>query len=88
MLNWLFRNRETGRITIAHLPNVSLSLFLATAVVKRGVAPSGTVGTSVAVVGTLALVWWVVDEVVRGVNPWRRILGGTVFVATVVGAIT
>lgn len=88
MLDWLFRNRETGRITIAQLPNVSLSLFLAAAVVKRVLAPSGTVGTSVAVVGTLALVWWAVDEVVRGVNPWRRILGGIVVLATVVGAIT
>ncbi len=21
------------------------------------------------------LAWWAIDEVVRGVNPWRRILG-------------
>jgi hypothetical protein len=25
-----------------------------------------------------ALVLWAGDEVVRGVNPWRRILGGSV----------
>jgi hypothetical protein len=24
------------------------------------------------------LVWWAVDELIRGVNPWRRFLGGAV----------
>jgi len=26
----------------------------------------------------MALAWWAVDEVVRGVNPWRRCLGAGV----------
>jgi len=25
-----------------------------------------------------ALIWWAVDELIRGVNPWRRLLGGAV----------
>ena len=28
MIDWLFRNRHTGRITIAQVPNVPLGLFL------------------------------------------------------------
>jgi hypothetical protein len=26
----------------------------------------------------MALGWWAVDEVLRGVNPWRRLLGTAV----------
>jgi len=31
--------------------------------------------TVLRVVALAALGWWAVDEVVRGVNPWRRLLG-------------
>jgi hypothetical protein len=33
-------------------------------------------------VSTGALTWWAADEVIRGVNPWRRVIGvaGLVFV--------
>ena len=27
-------------------------------------------------VSTGALAWWAADEVIRGVNPWRRVIGG------------
>jgi hypothetical protein len=27
---------------------------------------------------TLSLLWWATDEVLRGVNPWRRLLGTVV----------
>ena len=47
--------------------------------------PAGSVGTVVDVVATVALVAWAGDEVVRGVNPWRRMLGGGVLAVTVVG---
>jgi hypothetical protein len=43
------------------------------------------VGTAVEVTGTAALVIWAVDEIVRGVNPWRRMLGAVVLAATVLG---
>jgi hypothetical protein len=29
-------------------------------------------------------VWWAVDEIVRGVNPWRRFLGAAVLVGAMV----
>lgn len=31
---------------------------------------------------------WALDEVVSGVNPWRRILGGGVLVWQVAGLVT
>jgi hypothetical protein len=39
------------------------------------------------VVGTVALLAWSVDEVLRGVNPFRRILGGVVLAGLVVSFV-
>lgn len=40
--------------------------------------PSGGLGTALRTVARLALGWWAVDEIARGVNPWRRMLGSAV----------
>jgi hypothetical protein len=73
--DWFFRSRETGRITVMQLPNVALWIFIATAVLRRVVTGDSGVRTAIGVVGVAALAWWAVDEVVRGVNPWRRVFG-------------
>jgi len=80
---WLLRNRRTGRITIAQFPNVALWLFLATVVLRR-IVSTGTAHTALDWMGVASLGWWALDEVIRGVNPWRRLLGvvGCAFVAT------
>lgn len=75
-LDWVFRNRQTGRITVGQLPNLALWIFLG-AVALRAFVPSDT-GARDAVdgIGAAALAWWAADELLRGVNPWRRLLGG------------
>ena len=80
LFDWLFRNRQTNEITIAQFPNVALWTFLVT-VVLRWVIPDGALRTGISWIGVAALLWWAVDEVLRGVNPWRRLLGlgGCVF---------
>ena len=87
MVDWLFRNRSTGRITVAQAPNVPLAGFLVAVVVRWLAHPTGATGTAVDVVAVVALVVWAGDEVLRGVNPWRRILGGGVLAYTVVGLV-
>ena len=87
MIDWLFRNRRTGGLTIAQLPNAPLLVFLVAVAVRWIVHPSGTAGTVVGVIAAGALIIWAGDEIVRGVNPWRRLLGGTVLVVSVVGAL-
>jgi hypothetical protein len=74
-LRWLFSNRQTGKITILQLPNVALWIFFATAGL-RWVVPTDTLSyTVIDWMSMAALAWWALDEVLRGVNPWRRMLG-------------
>ena len=82
--DWLVRSRQTGRITVAQFPNVALWTFLVAVVVRR-IVPLGTSArTAVDAVALAALAWWALDEVFRGVNPFRRMLGlgGCAFVGT------
>ena len=79
-VDWMFRDRRTGKITIAQFPNLPLWIFLASLVAGRLAAASSNTGaTKIAdgadLVASGALAWWGVDEIVRGVNPWRRMLG-------------
>jgi hypothetical protein len=81
VIDWLFRNRQTGRITVAQFPNVALWVFLVASALRRLLDPDGWTGTGLDVIATGSLVWWAIDELVRGVNPWRRLLGGGVLAA-------
>ena len=80
--DWLFRDRRTGHVVIAQVPNAPLVVFLVASVGRRVADPSGTAGTVVDVVATGALLVWAGDEVLRGVNPFRRLLGAAVGLAT------
>ena len=86
-VNWLLRNRQTGEITVFQAPNLALGTFLAAFVVNRLVDPSGALGTALTVVERGALAIWAADELVRGVNPFRRILGA-VFLAGLLAGLT
>lgn len=72
-VRWWFENRHTGAITIAQFPNLPLWIALAAWVVER--IANGVVATTAQAVVDLSVLWWAGDEIVRGVNPWRRALG-------------
>ncbi len=74
LFDWFFRNRETGRITIGQFPNVALWTFIVTVILRRVLADTAA-RTAIDAVGVAALAWWALDELFRGVNPWRRLLG-------------
>jgi hypothetical protein len=74
-VDWLFRSRETGRITIAQVPNPPLLLFAGFRIAQALVSPHGPVHDVLRWSAIAALAWWAVDELLRGVNPFRRILG-------------
>jgi hypothetical protein len=79
--DWTFRSRETGRIVIGQWPNVPLVVFLVAWAASWLAGPDGTVGRVLLDLSRITLVWWAVDELVRGVNPWRRALGLGVLVS-------
>ncbi len=79
-VDWLLRSRETGRITLVQLPNLALALFLLLRIVEL-VVRHGTVHDLLHWLGTGALVWWAIDELLHGVNPLRRVVGAAVLVA-------
>jgi hypothetical protein len=82
---WLLRDRRTGRLTVGQLPNPALLAFLASRIALALVDLGPRTRDLVAVAGTVALLWWAVDELARGVNPFRRLLGSVVLVALVAG---
>jgi hypothetical protein len=87
-LGRFFRNPTTGDVVVAQMPNIPLWLFLAATAVRILFRPHGVVGTAVSIVATLSLVVWAVLEIARGDSPFRRVLGGLVLVAVVIGFLT
>ena len=86
VVDWVFRDRRTGRIVVAQWPNIALGVWLVASAVGAVLDPGGGWGSALRWVARLALGWWAVDEVVRGVNPWRRVLGAVVL-GGLVGAL-
>ena len=74
-VDWLFRSRMTGRYTVAQMPNASLVLFVGFRIAQVLVSPNGTAHDVLRWLAIAALAWWGLDELFRGVNPFRRILG-------------
>jgi len=87
VVDWLFRDRRTGRTVIAQWPNVALGIWLVATVVEALADPGGRPGSALRLVGRLALAWWAGDEILRGVNPWRRMLGAIVLAGLVASLV-
>src|SRR4051794_5965984 len=73
-IDWFLRDRGTGRITFVQWPNPTLWVWVvATVVAGLGIYPSRA--DEVHWIGAGALIAWGADEILRGVNPARRLLG-------------
>lgn len=83
VVDWLFRD-ESGRLVLAQAPNPALGVFgLATGL--RLVAELDVdADRLVRGVAAGALIVWGLDELLRGVTPFRRILGAAVLVYQVI----
>jgi len=77
-LQWFFRNRQTGAITIGQTPNLVLWIVIVGSALIWAWHPAGRLGAALEIVVKAAIFVWAVDEVWRGVNPWRRCLGAAV----------
>ena len=83
----MFVNRRTGRLTVGQWPNVPLSVFVVATIALRVFRPPGGIGGALQVLGDVAITVWAADEVARGVNPFRRLLGLVVLLVTIVSVL-
>jgi len=83
ILQWLFRNRRTGAMTIAQMPNFVLWVVIIASITRWTWPSPRNLSLACTVVVTGGLIVWAMDEIVRGVNPWRRFLGAAVATYTV-----
>ncbi|MVT49513.1 hypothetical protein GPL17_03330 [Bradyrhizobium yuanmingense] len=79
-LDWFFRSRETGAITIAQWPNLILWIVIVAGLLLWIWPSAGRASVVLTIVFKGGLMIWGADEIVRGVNPWRRCLGAAVVV--------
>lgn len=86
-LDWMFLNRSTGRLTFVQWPNLSLGVFIAASLVTHLFHFGGRPEAALRVLSIAAPLVWGADEIVRGVNPFRRILGAAVSAATLANLI-
>jgi hypothetical protein len=87
VLRWLFVNRRTGRLTVVQWPNLPLWIFIVASLVVRVSHPSGRAHEVWRVLVAVSLLAWSLDELVRGVNPFRRLLGVVVAGVTVASLV-
>jgi hypothetical protein len=82
-VDWLFRSRETGKLTVAQMPNAALVLFVGFRIAEAFVPSHRTAHDVLHWLAIAALAWWGLDELLRGVNPFRRILGVAVLASLI-----
>lgn len=85
VLDWVFRDRTTGKIVIAQFPNAALLTWLGATLVAA--VTEETAHTVAGYVATGGLLVWAGDELLRGVNPFRRALGAVVLTWQVVSLL-
>ncbi|PDT90445.1 hypothetical protein CO669_09675 [Bradyrhizobium sp. Y36] len=78
LFRWFFRSRETGAITIAQWPNLTLWIVIAAGLLLWIWPSAGKASVGLTIVAKGGLIIWGADEIIRGVNPWRRCLGAAV----------
>lgn len=83
--DWMFRSRQTGKVVVVQPLNIPLGVFFVAAAIRRFADLEGPARTAVEVIAFVSLMWWAADEILRGVNPFRRLLGAVVAALTIAG---
>ena len=81
---WWFEDRSSGRIVVGQTPTLPLWVFALAWSTNKVAQPGGVAGDALRGVASASLAIWSLDEIARGVNPWRRALGTGVLVAEAV----
>lgn len=87
-IDWWFRDRRTGALVFGQFPNPALWVWLACLALQSFGDLTGDAALLVRGAGRAALAIWALDEIVRGCNPFRRVLGGVVLTVSAIGWFT
>jgi len=77
VVDWLFRSRDDGRLVVGQPPNVRAFTWPVLWALAR-LVPAPRLRRLLDTAAALVLAAWALDELVRGVNPFRRLLGAGV----------
>ncbi len=72
---------------MAQAPNLALVVFAVATVAGRLLDGHHQASRVLSDVASGAIVFWSLDELIRGVNPWRRVLGAVVLTVTLVSVV-
>ncbi len=80
-VGWATTSRESGEVVLWQAPN-RLALLSTAGAALTVVAPAGSpVRRAAAAMTAVVATWWGADELARGVNPFRRAVGGAAVLA-------
>jgi hypothetical protein len=85
-IDWFLRSRDDGTIVLGQRPNARALAWMAAWSLSR-VAPAGPFRRSLETAAAAILVLWALDELLRGVNPFRRSVGALAMAAVAAGAL-
>ena len=72
---------------MAQAPNLALMVFAVATAVGRLLDGHHQASRVLADVASGAILCWSLDELIRGVNPWRRALGAVVLTVSLVSVV-
>jgi hypothetical protein len=86
MIDWWLRDRSTGKVVVVNVPNSAIVVWLvATGVRLLDALPERE--EQLRWIGSGVLMVWGADELVRGVNPFRRLAGAVVLGWQILGLL-
>lgn len=86
-IDWWFRDRKTGKIVIGQFPNASLGVWMVATVLHTIFGHVARIEL-LRWIGAGALLAWGADELLRGANPFRRVLGAAAVAFEVFALVT
>jgi hypothetical protein len=84
LIRWFFLSRQTGKITVAQAPNLILWIAIVAGLLLWIWPAGGNLSDLLNIVFRGAILIWAADEIIRGVNPWRRCLGMAVAIYEII----
>jgi hypothetical protein len=81
-----FFTDKHGKLAIAQFPNAPLIIWILATIVAH-IVHTGVIHGIARIAALIALIIWAVMEIISGLSPFRRVLGGAVLVLMLVSLL-